>query len=298
MLRPSDDLRHALAGPLDRESFFLTVPLADEGLVVHVYGWVDRAGLAGRVVSLFADDDRRLLFDRADGVAMGGRDFDDWQVAGLRIRHGTPLETADFSYDDGRFAFDVRFEALHRAFPYSENRDGCPPCMADDRFEQAVRVRGWLRLPDRRVEVDTTGHRDRSWGRRDYSSMHHFKWISAQVGSAVALNGFQILAGGEQWVNGYVLKDGVLAPVASIRTEVEYDERFAPRSLRSTITDERGRTTIVGARRFAHLRWEAPPIVMDDVGCRVEVDGRPGTSHIGLAWTRPYLDAQLAARRR
>lgn len=295
MLQASDDLRHALAGPLDRESFFVTVPLPDEGLVIHVYGWVDRAERAGRVVSLFADDDRRLLFDRKESIPMEGRDFDDWEVAGLRMRHGKPLEAADFAYDDGTYAFDVHFEAIHRAFPYSENRDGCPPCMADDRFEQAGRVRGWLRLPERRVEIDTTGHRDRSWGRRDYTAMHHFKWISAQAGAEIALNAFQILAGGEQWVNGYVLREGVLAPVASMRTEVEYDGRFAPRVLRATIGDERGRTTVVTAERFAHLRWEAPPIVMDDIGCRVEVDGRAGTSHIGLAWTRPYLDARLAA---
>lgn len=33
----------------------------------------------------------------------------------------------------------------------------------------------------------------------------------------------------------------------------------------------------------------------DDIGCRTEVDGVPGVAHIGLAWTRAYLDQRLGA---
>lgn len=32
-----------------------------------------------------------------------------------------------------------------------------------------------------------------------------------------------------------------------------------------------------------------------DIGCRTEVDGVPGVAHIGLAWTRAYLDQRLGA---
>lgn len=294
MLSDADDMRHALHGPLARESQFLTVPLPKEKLNIHLYWWVDSAGVAGRVVSLFTDDNRRLLFDRQDGVAMGTRDFDDWQVAGLRVRHEVPLQIANFHYDDGRYAFDIRFEALHRAFAYSENVGGCPRCMADDRFEQAGLVRGYLSLGERVIEFDTTGHRDHSWGRRDYKAMHHFKWIAAQIGADMALNGFQLLADGEQTINGYLFCGGMLAPLVAMQTTVDYDAVFAPRSLVFTLTDDRNRMVVVRAKRFSHLRWEALPIVMDDIGCTVEIDGRTGPSHIGLAWTREFLDRYLS----
>ena len=77
-------------------------------------------------------------------------------------------------------------------------------------------------------------------------------------------------------------------------TSVEYDDVFAPRVVHSTIGDVAGRSLIVEATRFSHLRWDAPPIVMDDLGCRAHMDGRAGTGHVGLAWTQAYIDGQNA----
>jgi len=292
MLTPRDDLRHTLSGPLARESLFVTVPLPDEGLNIHLYWWVNAAGLAGRVVSVFADNNVRLLFDRQEGIPMGERDFDDWAVAGLQVAHRDLLHSADFTFESTALSFQFRFESLHRAFAYSENTNGCPPCMADDRFEQGGKVRGTLTLPDREIRFDTTGHRDHSWGRRDYASMHHFKWISTQAGPGFALNAFQLLAGGEQTLNGYLFRDGLLVPVVAMENQVAYDDIFAPRVLSSRITDATGRCVDVVARRFSHLRWEALPIVMDDLGCRTTVDGAVAVSHVGLAWTDAYLAQQ------
>lgn len=294
MLKPSDDFRHPLSGPQARESLFVTVPLPEHGLNIHLYWWVNAAHQAGRVVSLFADDNRRLLFDRQEGIAMQGRDFDDWGVAGFSAAHREPLHSADFAYEGEGFAFRFHFESLHRAFAYSENANGCPPCMADDRFEQAGAVQGELKLADRKIVFDTTGHRDHSWGRRDYRSMHHFKWISTQAGRGHALNAFQLLAGGEQTINGYLFQDAVLSPVVAMENKVEYDASFAPRTLHTRVTDDRGRSVEVQSQRFSHLRWEALPIVMDDLGTRSTLDGRPAVSHIGLAWTDAYIAAQLA----
>ena len=295
MLTPRDDFRHTLVGPLARESQFLSVPLAAEGLNIHLYWWVDGAGMAGRVVGLFSNDNHRLLLDRKDGIAMGQCDFDDWRIAGLEIAHRDALEVADYRYADSSFALDLRFEAMHRAFAYSENADGCPPSMAAARFEQSGRVQGHLTLAGRRMEIDTWGHRDHSWGQRDYAAMHHFKWVSTGSVDGTALNGFQLLAAGEQTINGYLFRDGVLAPLVTFENRVEYNTILAPLALESRLTDSLGRVALGSAQRFSHLRWEALPIVMDDIGCRTEVDGVPGAAHIGFAWTRAYLDQRLGA---
>ena len=66
---------------------------------------------------------------------------------------------------------------------------------------------------------------------------------------------------------------------------------LAPLALESRLTDSLGRVALVSSRRFSHLRWEALPIVMDDIGCRSEV---AGVAHIGPAWPRAYLDQRLA----
>lgn len=297
MLRPEDDGRHNLAGPLARESLFFTAPLAEEGLSVFVYAWVNGEDRAGRVVSVFGDGGRSALFDRRDGIDAGGRGFDDWTIGGLRLRHLEPLSVAELEYAGAGVAFEMRFEALHRAFAYSENAAGCPPCMGEDRFEQSGRVRGRLRVEGRTIDFDGTGHRDHSWGTRDYDAIHHFKWISAQAGAGFALNAFQILWSGEQTIHGYVFRDGELAPVVAMASEVAYDERFAPRRIVSSVRDAAGREVAVEAERFSHLRWEAPPIVMDDLGCRSRLDGHAGVAHVGLAWTAPFVAKQVERRR-
>src|SRR5438094_599627 len=82
---------------------------------------------------------------------------------------------------------------------------------ADGRFEQSGRVQGTLRVAGRTIPFDTTAHRDHSWGTRDWSSLHHWKWISGQggpgpgapEGTVLTFNAFKGLALGQVDINGY-----------------------------------------------------------------------------------------------
>lgn len=108
----------------------------------------------------------------------------------------------------------VTYEALHPAFSYRENPDGCPSYIADDRFEQSCRVVGTLSLHGREISIDTTGQRDHSWGTRDWATFQDWKWISAQAGPDLAVNLMLAHGRGETTHHGYVFRDGVVTPVA------------------------------------------------------------------------------------
>jgi hypothetical protein len=298
LLTERDDLRHPLSGPFARESLFHNVVLPEEGLFVFFYTWVDADDRAGRLFAVYGEDDKPLVFDVVDGVAVGGRDFDDWAVAGMTVRHTALLQTAELAFAGDEASLSMTFDALHRAFPYAENDNGCPPAMAEARFEQSGRVQGTLTVAGRTVPFDTTAHRDHSWGARDWNSFHHWKWISGQAGDDVTFNAEQMLAGGREWINGYVNRAGLVSAVIAVEADVTYDDDdFTQRRATVVVTDAAGGTIRIEVERFSLLRFEpSDQIAMFDAGCRGSVDGRPGRVHLEIGWTKDYVAHQVTSR--
>ncbi|HEY1974073.1 MAG TPA: hypothetical protein VGH89_39410 [Pseudonocardia sp.] len=300
MLRPEDDLRHRLApGPHARESLFHNVLLPDEGLMVFVYTWVDAESRAGHLFAVVGDNNERLAFSAADGVPVGAGDFDDWRPGGVWLRHTDPLRVAQFGAeagrDAGRATLRAEFTATHEAFDYARNADGCPGFIADNRFEQSGRVTGELTLNGRTIPFDTTGHRDHSWGTRDWDAIQDWKWVSAQVGSDIGINVMQLHARGETTRHGYVYRDGALAAVREVRARAEYDEHWWQTEVRLTIIDEADRRTELTAKRYALLAFEAGArMVLHEAGCLGSIDGRPAPVHFECGWDRSYAQSQTS----
>jgi hypothetical protein len=294
MLEPKDDLRHQLVpGPHARESLFCNVLLPDEGVMVFVYTWVDAANRAGHLFAVVGDNNERLVFSAVDGVDVGDRDFDDWAVRGMWLRHTDLLRTAEFGIDIEGASLRATFTGTHEAFDYAQNEDGCPAFIADNRFEQSARVTGELVLGGRTIPFDTTGHRDHSWGTRDWDTIQDWKWISGQAGDGLSLNVMQLHARGETTRHGYVFRDGALEPVVDVRTRAEYDDNWWQTALHLTVTDAAGRRTELTAQRYALLQFEAGErLTLHEAGCRGTIDGRDAVVHFEAGWDRAYARAQ------
>src|SRR5438128_1671724 len=150
MLEPKDDLRHSLrSGPHSRESLFYNALLPDKDMMIFIYTWVDAESNGGHLVTVVGDNDVRHAFSAVDGVPVGDRDFDDWEVEGLRLRHSDLLERAEIAFTGDGMTLQASFTGLHAAFDYAQNEDGCPSIVADNRFEQSGRVSGTLVLNGR-----------------------------------------------------------------------------------------------------------------------------------------------------
>lgn len=301
-LTESDDLRHALpAGPHARESLYYDVVLPDEKLLIFFYTWVDGENRAGHLFAVVGEDDEKLAFHADDGVEVGDRDFDDWAVEGLGVKHTDLLTRAELTFEADDVTFEAVVEGLHPAFDYRSNADGCPSFVATNRFEQSLRIRGTLRVGGREIAIDGTAHRDHSWGERDWDSIQDWKWLSAQAGEDLVLNAMQIHGRGETTFHGYVRRDGVLSGVTLLRGETEYDEQWCQRRARFTLTDEAGRTTVVELERFALLSFTAGErIQLNEAACRGTIDARPAAIHLENGWDAEYAAAQarrLQARR-
>ncbi|WP_250284653.1 DUF7064 domain-containing protein [Frankia sp. CiP1_Cm_nod2] len=296
----SDDLRHRVApGVKTRDSLFWTLVLPDERIAAQVYVWTDGRGVAGRQVCVYFPDRERNVVLGAFNVELGdASELDDWHCAGLYLRQPDPLRTAEIVFAGDEVSIDYRFEASHRPFSYRENPAGCPPWMAANRFEQAGRASGTLRIGERVIPfADVWAHRDHSWGRRHWSAVQHWKWLAAGTPSGAELNAMFHIARGELGVNGYVLRGGEPVAIVDSRHHATYDRDMGQESLEAELTDAHGGTTHLWMRRYAILHLPVgSDTLMSEAACQVTIDGEAGAGQFETLWPRGYLKRLVDAQ--
>jgi hypothetical protein len=298
MLTDVDDRRHRLTpGTFARESLIFTLFLPEEHLGVIAYTWVTGDSVASSMIAVFGEDDERLLFHLADGIPISpDADFTDWTVGPMTVRHGAPHQFAHVTFEHEGASLDYTFQATCAPFSYHDNADGCPTFLADDRLEQSGRVSGRLVIDGRTIDFDTTGHRDHSWGTRDWMAFHHYKWVNVQAGSDIAINFMHGLAMDRLYTLGYVHRDGELSPIAKIDARIERDDEFyAYTSAHIVLTDEKGRVTeIETGDRTSLIIWPAGGLVSRDGASRCTVAGQPGIVHIEEGWVPEFVERRIA----
>lgn len=292
-----DDLLHDIsgAGPHARESLLWTIPLPGEGLLVFAYMWRDASDRWGRFVFVGGADPHDAEFlDFAQDVAMQGDDLDDCDVGGLRLRQPEPLTVAELAFAGEGLELDLRLEAIHEPFSWHENDGGCPDWVAIDRYEQSVLATGRVRLGDREIAVDGAGHRDHSWGARNWNMLQHWKWMNATAGRDTSLHVMIMEAKGEQIIQGYLNRDGVVSPVVEARARGTLDERLIQRDIEGRFTDAAGRTMVLEGRYAGGWSMPIQHLVLNEIGMAGTIDGEEATVHIEFGWPADYVERLTA----
>ena len=291
-----DDLMHPIAPdvPHGRESFAWAVPIPHEGLLAFLY--MARDADTGRYARMVAIADgltgEPLYRDIVGDVGMDeGDDFNDCRVAGLHLRQPEPLTTADLVYSGDGVHVEVSMRALHEPFSWHDNRDGCADWIATDRYEQSVATSGVIEVAGRTVRFESQGHRDHSWGPRDWRPMQHWKWMNAAtIDGSVSLHAFVIFALGDRLVNGYVNRGGEVTPLTAIDTRADLDlTTMLHQRVRASCTDEGGRDIVLEAAGVAGLGVPARHMRMNEVACTATLDGREAIAHIEMGWPESYI---------
>jgi hypothetical protein len=183
------------------------------------------------------------------------------------------------------------FEGAHPAYSYASHRDGTLPWFADNRYEQSGHIAGTLRLGDREIPFDTTGHRDQSWGIRDWDMCQHYKWLEANAGPKASVHFTQDFVLGTSNLRGYVFRDEIIAEIVDVDIMVAIGDDLVHDTFIATIADDTGRSTTVTGKTYAHTEFPASArstiIVCADT---VEIEGSPGVGQIDLLWARDYAD--------
>jgi|GEM_PF-719670 len=298
----ADDLlhdRYSSFGPHARESMVVTAPIPDEELLVFAYLWREGGDRWGRFVIVAGPDMTKPEF--VDFLADGeysGDDLRDFEVSGLRWRQPEALRTAELSYDSGELALDLRFEAIGVPFSWHDNPDGCPEWVAHDRYEQCGRTEIRLDLRGRHVEFSGVGHRDHSWGPRNWAYLQHWKWINAATRDReTSLHCMLMNVQGALLTNGYLNRDGVVSPIVRGEARAQLDEHMYHRRVSGRFVDELGREMDLEADYSAGWSMPIGHLLLNEIGMAASLDGAPAIAHVELGWPQDYVRSLTPAGR-
>ncbi|HEY5852621.1 MAG TPA: hypothetical protein VIW24_00875 [Aldersonia sp.] len=240
-----------------------------------------------------------MYFDHRDGLEVGPQDFDQWHLDGATLAVGQPLHTAEARFDAADLAVHFTFESIHPAFDYGSNACGTPGYLADNRYEQTGRIAGSLRWQGKTYDFDGPGHRDQSWGTRDWDAIHHYKWIAAS-GTDCSANLMWTMAEGEVDINGYLYLDGLQSPIIDASVSTDYGQGFVQDVVRADLIDEAGRSATLNLdRRHTLARWDVSPTFnFSDTMFTGQLDGHHVQAYVEYTWPRSYLDHLLTRETR
>ncbi len=296
-LEPANDGRHELRdAPAMRESIPYIVSLPEQGLAAFVYTWVDRQSVAGYACAIFgpALPDGPVV-GRMDGVQMQPDDnFDDWRIGDFYLSQDLEMHRARIEWKTDGAALAMDFEATHPAYGFANDPRGCWEFFADDRLEQGGLARGTITVGGKEYPFDATGHRDHSWGARDWEITHHWKWLVAQSGADIALHVFQMFVRGKIELRGFVFKDGQQAEVTGFECDFELDDALRQKTLNGTITDSLGRTTVFTSSCFAVQPLHPEPhTCLYEGALDMVIDGRKSLGWVEFKWPQADIDHSL-----
>jgi hypothetical protein len=270
-LRPTDDLRHRpVAGERTRDSLFWQLSMPEQQLGVQVYLYLTGSGTAGYNVCVWGPDERPLAMHQHRGKIPDHADLDEFAFEGLTLTQPELRKSCLMTYDRDGVRIQFTFNGIHDAFSYRSNPDGLPSWFAVNRIEQTGRVRGGLEVAGRRMEWDRMGHRDHSWGVRDWGVPQHWKWFVAYTESGRAVNG---------WI--------------WIAKHTEYGEQMRQRRLGATLTDLTGMKTELELDVFGVIELpthDRLQTVIREGACRAVIDGEQGAGQFETHWQGSYLD--------
>lgn len=141
----------------------------------------------------------------------------------LRLDLGTMTITAAFPDCEARLVF----EDFHPRWDFLELMGiKLPEGHGGEHLEIAGAVTGRVRLGEREFMVDGLGHRDRSWGPRQWNTMRSTRWWPSVFGKDLCVHmAAHVHVDGHHGVLGYVLRDGVPLRMsdADIAVTMDYD---------------------------------------------------------------------------
>jgi len=95
--------------------------------------------------------------------------------------------------------------------------------IASEHYEQAGSYKGTLKIGSRTIEIDAIGHRDHSWGIRDWHAPEKWTWLSVEFGDGVGLNLCRIVIGKVDMFLGYIIREGRNYPLKEHTLDTEFE---------------------------------------------------------------------------
>ncbi|MHA1377192.1 MAG: DUF7064 domain-containing protein [Candidatus Helarchaeota archaeon] len=203
-----------------------------------------------------------------------------------------PMKKWRITYQDRKIDLDVTLKGRFQVYNYLSHNDPLTSIKnlgvdllertAQHHYEQGMKATGTLILKKKgkKIKIDCLGHRDHSWGTRDWVKIDRWNWISAQFEDET-INIFKIQFADKYLINGFCsTKEGNISiNSVEISTETKEDGK-TPKSSKFLITDEKGRKRTIESETIQSIYLPLPSSegfaeIFEQI-VRFKVDGKNG----------------------
>jgi hypothetical protein len=220
----------------------------------------------------------------ASGVAVDAEDgWENVSAAGVRSTVETPLESWTVSYEGGRAAFDLRFEAV--SAPAALGADA-PLASAGgiEGYEQLCVVTGKVSHGGRSKQVRCLGQRGHLWGVPDWKRVTLARTLSAWMGPDRALTLTTVRPAkarhhDEELSSGFLFERGEPRAIADPRLSTTYDGELRQRraGLELWVDEEDPFARRVAGEVLCGTTIELGDLRLDSAFFLWRMEGREGT---------------------
>lgn len=183
-------------------------------------------------------------------------------------------------FRSGRCAMDLRFDPVNRIYPYiNGGRGGAFSRLGSQHYEQSGTFAGRIRLDGETIAVGSGfGHRDHSWGIRDWSAVGWYRLFHCTFSKEFAINLWEGRIGSSHFIKGYVFDGTDNRAVVACRVSTLYEkDGRTPRRAALTLRDEAGREYELRCRVLYCAPFPLNGCVLYETVSRMECDGRVST---------------------
>jgi len=161
-------------------------------------------------------------------------------------------------FDDGKRFAKLDFQARFPTFVYDSKQACVKDVLEQEHYEQPCQVEGVIRLADgAEHEIHCFGHRDHSWGRRDYASIDEWFWVAAQF-SWCTIGLIRLRIGGKVEVAGFMSTDEGTRRITHMNIESRFErDGQTPEGFTYEFSDETGKSWLLNSTKIQTMLY--PP---------------------------------------
>ena len=159
--------------------------------------------------------------------------------------------------------FDVSYfaeQVVEKQIPFAELRSLTK--LASNHYEQVGKYSGKITMDGKSDPIEATGHRDHSWGLRDWKIPTLWRWFTCQFPGDVAINLSRVVIGKVDIINGFIAREGRVFPVrrCTIEEKFEDEKKVFQKEVTLDMTDTGGYNLKIDGK----VKMLAPLVIPDD----------------------------------
>jgi hypothetical protein len=144
-------------------------------------------------------------------------------------------------YNSSKIKFDIAFTPINKIYKYiNQDTDTLFSRVGTQHYEQFGVFKGNLKIRNSEIKIGPCfGHRDHSWGIRDWSAVDFYRLFCCAFSNEFAFNLWEGSIGGSGFVKGYIFNgtENLSIEKCSIKT-VFGKHKFEPRQVKIGFNDE------------------------------------------------------------